>query len=400
MSSKYIQTDRAHEAPHAWERAKPFVLAVFGLVFVMTGLTSGYATFNGFTVLLEPTGVSSTLTYGLAVIITLTTSSIIIVSWNPVIKYGTLAQGKSQRFQMSILVIALLLISIFLSTLSNLVSLAGPPSILQDWRETRQEQSAIVDQLEINAFGVTQLLPGWRAEEAKACEAAQLEIGGGTISGAGAGAGPVSFALSGACQQTRAFVEAMEEALAESEAAVAEARAAIRAMRDATRNRTISVVEREDQFLLAGDALIEAMQRLRVADLSQVLDAGAQQVQASIAELSPDSTYSAAQIETVRSIRAGIEGLIVGTNIITERLQANSLPDRAVIRSPDYVEAVLMHAWRYAPMTAAALGIDLFAMWAYYFLIVLGRGQSAQTPPAARSNPGSNDRDISTTEKG
>ena len=117
------------------------------------------------------------------------------------------------------------------------------------------------------------------------------------------------------------------------------------------RNRELRLLE--VFFNAPGQVFSKAYLMDRLFSFSEAVSENA--IEVYIARLRKHLDASPAQIETVRSIRAGIEGLIVGTNIITERLQANPLPDRAVIRSPDYVEAVLLHAWRYAPMTAAAL---------------------------------------------
>ena len=375
------------QMPNAFDRAEGYITILIGAVFVLTGMVSAFATFSGIRLFLEEVGQSSTLVNGTSIIITIATGAILIVGWSLIMKFGPEARTRTMKACMIALAAALLAITLSVSSLSNLMALVGPAAKVHDWRDTHRVQTEIVDQLELNALGVGQLLPGWRAEAAKACPAADQEINGGLISGTGRGVGPVAFALGGVCEQTRAFVRAMEDAIAETEAAVADARAALLLMRAATRDRKVPVIDREDRFLLAGDVLIRAMQRLRAADLNQVLEAGAQQVRRSVAELSSNSSFTAKQVETVRSIREGVEGLILSTEIITERLRENPVPGRRAITSPDYIEGVVKHARRFVPVFAAAIGIDLFQLWALLFMLVLKAGQplpTRKTPALAR----------------
>lgn len=370
-------------AQSAFERAEPYVSAVLGAVFIITGMVSAFATFSGIRLFLEEVGQSSILVNGVSVLMTIATAAIVIVGWNLITKFGPEARTSSLKVCMLGLGAALLGITLSVSSLSNLMALAGPPAKLYDWRETHRVQTEHVDQLELNALGINQLLPGWRAEAAKACPAADQEISGGMVSGTGRGVGPVAFALSGVCEQTSAFVTSMESAVRETGIAVTQARSALAAMRAATRDRSNEFVVREDDFLLAADMLTVALQRLRVADLTQVLDAGAKQVRTSVAELTDNSAFTSKQVETVRNIREGIDGLILSTELITERLRANPIPTRRAITSPDYIEAVIKHAWRFVPVFAAAIGIDLFALWAMLFMQVAkaGRPVLAHNPP-------------------
>ena len=367
--------------PNAFDRSEGYIGFVITCVFILTGMVSAFATFSGIRLFLEEVGQASTLVNGTSVIITIATGAIVIVGWSLITKFGPEARTRAKKSCMVLLGAALLAITLAVSSLSNLMALVGPAAKVKAWRETHQVQTEIVELLELNALGVKKLLPGWRAEAAKACPAATQEIDGGIVSGTGRGVGPVAFALSGVCEQTRAFVAAMELAIAETDAAVEEARLALRVMRMATRDRTRAVIEREDDFLLAADELTRALQHLRAADLTQVLDAGAKQVRASVAELSENSTFNDRQVETVRSIREGVEGLILSTDIITARLREAPVPERQAITSPDYIEGVIKHAPRFIPVAAAALGIDLFQLWALMFMLVSKAGQ----PPATRT---------------
>lgn len=358
-----------------FDKSEDYVAIVIAFVFVLTGLVSGYATFSGIRLFLEEVGQSNFLVNGTAVIITIATAAIVTVGWSLITKYGPEARTLFLKFCMIDLGLFLLLITLCVSSLSNLMALVGPAAKIHDWRETQRTQTAIVEQLELSSLNVTKLLPGWRAEAAKACPAADQELNGGAVSGTGRGAGPVAFALSGVCEQTKAFVVEMESSIAKTDIAVREARDALTAMRFATRNRKLPVIEREDDFLNAGDALSSAMQKLRAADLTEILSAGALQVKASIAELANDSVFTRQQVETILSIRQGIEGLVASTEAITAKLQANPLPERQIISSPDYIEGVIKHAWRFVPVFAAAIGIDLFALWALFFMLTLKAGR-------------------------
>lgn len=380
-SEAVTQIDKV-AAPNAFDHAENYITAIIGAVFVITGMVSAFATFTGIRLFLEEVGQASTLVNGTSVIITIATGAIVIVGWSLITRFGPEARSAYTKSCMVGLGAALLIITLAVSSLSNLMALVGPAAKVHDWRATHHAQSEIVDQLELSALGVKQLLPGWHAEAAKACPAADQEISGGTISGTGRGTGPVAFALGGVCEQSKAFVAAMEEAIVETDAAVADARVALFEMRAATRDRKTAVIEREDRFLLAGDVLVMTMQRLRAADLTQVLEAGAKQVRASVVELSQNSSFTGKQVETVRSIREGVEGLILSTELITERLRARGVPERQVIQSPDYIEGVIKHAHRFVPVFAAAIGIDLFQLWALLFMLVSKSGQPPASAPS------------------
>ena len=379
---------------NGFDQAESFINAVLTSVFIITGMVTSFATFSGIRLFLEEVGESNTLVNGTSVILTIATGAIVIVGWSLITKFGPEARTAWLKAWMVFLGIALLAITLSVSSLSNLMALVGPASKVRDWRLTHVAQTEIVDQLQINALGVKQLLPSWRAEAAKACPAANQEINGGLISGTGRGLGPVAFALSGVCEQSRAFVAAMEGAIADTENAVADARAALSAMRVVMRDRSKAVIVREDDFLMSGDRLSIALQRLRAANLTGVLDAGAKQVRASVVELSGESAFTSKQAETVRTIREGIEGLILSTNVITERLAANPIPERQAITSPDYIEGVMKHADRFVPVFAAAIGIDLFALWSMLFMLAAkgGRRSSALEMPASKARPRSDSR--------
>ncbi|WP_299628357.1 hypothetical protein [uncultured Tateyamaria sp.] len=382
MSGQKKDTLRRMEA-NAFDHAENYIALICGAVFTITGLVSAYASFSGFNLFAEEVGGLTTLSKGVSVIMTIAVASIMIVGWSLITRFGPEARGRAMESCMVLLGTALLVITLAISSLSNLMALVGPASKIHDWRNTHSAQTVVVEQLASNALGVKKLLPSWRAEAAKACPAATQEVNGGTVSGTGLGAGPVVFALNGVCEQTRAFAKAMEDAISETDAAVSDARVALLQMRAATRDRKTPVIEREDRFLLAGDVLTIAMQDLRAADLTLVLEAGAQQVRSSVAELSSNSAFTAKQVETVRTIRVGIEGLIASTEIITEQLRANTMPERQAITSPDYIEGVVKHAKRFVPVFAAAIGIDLFQLWALFFMLVSKAGQ----PKPAQSLP-------------
>lgn len=365
---------------NAFDRAEGFISTLFAMVFAITGMVSSFATYIGIRIYLEESGATNLLANGMSVILTIATGAILIVGWSVISRYGGDARGPILKVCMLGLGAALLAITLSVSSLSNLMALVGPGAKMHDWRLTHQIQTEIVAQLEVNALGAKQVIPSWRAEAAKACPAAEDEADGGVVSGTGRGTGPVAFALNGVCQQTLAFVTSMEDAIDETNAAVAEARAALALMRAVARDRDNPVIVREDNFLVAGDALIVALQRLRAADLTGVLDAGAKQIRASVAELSVDSAFTPKQVETISNIRNGIEGLILSTDIILERQRSNPVPDLQPILSPDYIEGVVKHAGRFIPVFAAAIGIDLFALWAMLFMLVskAGRPSSAR----------------------
>lgn len=361
---------------NAFDLAEGYINILTSGVFIVTGMVSAFATFSGIRLFLEEVGQPGTMVNGTSVLMTIATAAIVIVGWSLIIRFGPEARSGFAKSLMVLLGAALLAITLSVSSLSNLLALVGPAAKIKDWRQTYTTQIELVDQLESSALGVKQLLPSWRAEAAKACPAAEREISGGLVSGAGSGAGPVAFALAGVCQQSQAFIQTMEEAVTETDSAVADARSALKQMRHATRDRSApSILDREDDFLNAGDRLTVALQRLRAADLTQILDAGAKQVGGSVAELSESSSFTPKQVETVRSIREGINGLVTSTEIITERLRKNPIPERQGITSPDYIEGVMRHLHRFVPVVAAAVGIDLFQIWALFFMLVSKMGQ-------------------------
>ena len=117
------------------------------------------------------------------------------------------------------------------------------------------------------------------------------------------------------------------------------------------------------------------MQRIRAADLSDALDAGAAQVRESIAELSDDSSFTRKQVEMVASLRASLNGLLSGTAAVSERLRAEALPPFRSVASPDYITAIRAYWSHYLPAVAAAIGIDCFQIWALAFLLVSKAGR-------------------------
>lgn len=367
----------------AFDKAEGYIVGLTALVFGLISTVSAFATYSGTQLFLNEVGGSSTMIDGSAILLTMATAAILMVGWNLIAVYGSEAKTRSASAGMLGLGGIMLCMTFSISTLSNIMALTGPASKVHDWRVTVENQSLLVDQLEGAAKGVTQLLPGWRAEANKACPAAAQELNGGIVSGTGAGSGPVAFALSTLCQQSSSFVASMEAAMIDTDKAVAEARSALHNMRLAVRDRENSVLSREDRFLAAGDTLTTALQRLRAADLTEVLAAGAEQVQASVTELDQNSTFTRAQVETVRGIKQGITGLVQSTNRVTENLKSQPVPERTVIRSPDYIEAIKTHAFRFTPIMAAAIGIDLFQMWVLLFskAAKAGRRRDNETTP-------------------
>ncbi|MGJ8618625.1 MAG: hypothetical protein ACSHWS_17410 [Sulfitobacter sp.] len=374
-----LDTGQAQSKPNGFDRSEGYVVVLTALVFGLISIVSAYATYSGTQLFLNEVGGSSTMIQGSAILLTMATAAILMVGWNLIAVYGSEARTRPASAGMLGLGVIMLCMTFSISTLSNVTALAGPASKVHDWRVTVEESSYAIDQLETVSKGVIQLLPGWQAEANKACPAADQELRGGLVSGTGAGSGPVAFALSSLCQQSRSFVASMEAALTETDQAVIEARSALQLMRQAVRDRETAVLGREDRFLAAGDTLTTALQRLRAADLTEVLTAGAEQVQASVTELGQNSTFTRAQVETVRGIREGITGLVISTNRVTQHLRSQPVPERTVIRSPDYIEAIATHAFRFTPIMAAAIGIDLFQMWVLLFFRAAKAGRRHAT---------------------
>ncbi|MGD1925900.1 MAG: hypothetical protein ACFB03_17185 [Paracoccaceae bacterium] len=148
-------------------------------------------------------------------------------------------------------------------------------------------------------------------------------------------------------------------------------------MQAAIRDRSRAVIVREDQFLDGGDALDIAIQTIRAADLTGVLEAGAIQVEASIAKLGAASAFNPKQVEMVASIKEGLQGLVLGTRAISEDLRQEALPEFAPVTSPDFISAIMIHAGRFIPVFAAAVAIDFFMIWSLLLVLTLKAGKKA-----------------------
>lgn len=370
----FLPWRRKPDRRSTFDRAVSWIMVLFGWVFVITGVTSGYATFAGIFLIFQETGGVGSTVKGSAIMLTVAVTSILICGWTLLVRYGPEVRSFWRKLLMLKLGTVLLAITLCVSSLPNLVFVAGPAAKQYDWRLTQTNLAIVVNAIEARALGVLKIRAGWMAEMARACQLEQAELEGGVVSTVGAGTGPVAVALGGVCTQTKSFVGSIDEALATTEAEVAKARAALAYMRDIVRDRNGGIVEREDQFLLAGDALIEALQKIRAADLSDALDAGAAQVGASVAELGANSAFSPQQVEMVASIKAGLQGLVAGTQTVSERLRAEPLPEIKPIQSPDFIGAIMAHVMRFIPLVAAAIAIDCFMIWALAFLLA-GRGE-------------------------
>ncbi|MEM9046714.1 MAG: hypothetical protein AAGC81_18695 [Pseudomonadota bacterium] len=358
----------------AFDQAVPWIMVLFAWVFVITGVTSGYATIAGIFLIFQETGGVGSTVKGSAIMITVAVTSIVICGWTLLVRYGPDVRASWRKLVMLKLGAVLLAITLCVSSLPNLVFIAGPAAKQHDWRLTQVTFTVLVNAIEARALGVLKIRAGWLAEMERACQLEQAELTGGVVSTVGSGTGPVAVALSGVCTQTKSFVGSMDQALQTTEAEIAKARAALGWMRDIIRDRDGGIVEREDQFLLAGDRLITALQKVRAADLSDALDAGAAQVGASVAELGSNSAFSPQQVEMVSSIKAGLQGLVSGTKTVSDRLRADPLPEIMPIQSPDFIGAIMAHVTRYVPLLAAAVAIDCFMIWALAFLLA-GRGE-------------------------
>jgi len=272
------------------------------------------------------------------------------------------------------------------SSTSNLAALVGPPSKVFAWQEAHTQGLILTNELETSVLGIDKILPGWRAQQAESCALADLELRGGIASGTGAGNGPVAANLARVCEQTRSFVGSMDQAKTAAEDGIADAHAALRAMQTAIRARETSLIIREDHYLDAGLALNRALQQIRAADLTDVMDAGAAQLKASVAELGDNTAFSARQAESVAGIKAGLAGLVASTELITNRLEAAPIPPQQPVTSPDLISAVKLHGLRFLPMVSIAVAIDLFPLWALLFLMTV-RASGARMSNTARSAP-------------
>ena len=349
------------------EKAQGWIGFQTAVLFFICAVVSGYATFAGIRLFLDEVGDVTTVASGTAVLLTIAVTSILGVSWGLIVRWGPEAPTFGLKFNMIALGAALFAITLSVSSLSNVMSLAGPAAKVHDWRIAHKTQTAHLNALETRVRGIAVLRPGWAAERDKACALAGYELESGTVSGAGRGTGPVAAALSGVCQQTRSIVASLDEAASSIDVSVDEARAALAAMQGAIRDRGRAVIDREGDYLRAADALNAAMQDLRAADLLDAIDAAAAQVAASVAELSANSTFSARQIESVRGIREGLSGLAGSTARVSNKLRTRDLPDYEPVASPDYLEAVMRHALRFVPIVAAAIGIDAIYLWSLGF---------------------------------
>ncbi|MEM8615847.1 MAG: hypothetical protein AAGF20_02825 [Pseudomonadota bacterium] len=360
------------EPPHSksrFGREEGYVTLVFAITAAMLAVASGYSSFNGIALFLNEIGGSSIITKGTALVLTLSIAVILAVGWSKILRYAPEAPTGWLRLRMFGLGLSLTMLTFGASTTSNLAALVGPPSKVHDWRVTHTEFVLLANQLETSVLGVDKLLPGWKAQQAEACKLAELELGGGVASGTGAGNGPVAANLSRVCEQTKSFVASMTTARQSASSGVAEAQAALARMQVAIRDRDAEIIDREDAFLDAGADLNRALQAIRAADLTDVMDAGAAQLKASVAELASDTSFSARQREAVAGISAGLAGLVESTELITARLKADPVPPQRPITSLDLISAVRSYGFRFLPMASAAIALDLFNLWALTFLI-------------------------------
>lgn len=372
-----VDTGSAHQ--NDFDRNEGWITVLFTGVFVICGVVSGYATFTGIRLFLDETGDVSLLTKGTSVILTLAVSAILTVGWSVICRWGPEARNGWLKTAMVGLGAALFAITLSVSSLSNLMALVGPAAKVADWKAQHAQAQLVVNAYGNRALSVAGIQTGWKAEMERSCRLANGEMKGGLVSATGAGVGPVASALIGVCEQTKSFVASAETAIADTHQAVAEARDALRAMRHAIRNRSVSVTDREDAFLDAGERLNGAVQGILTADLSRVLRAGAHQVSESIAELTPGSSFTAKQVEAVSSVKQGLGGLVASTTAITEEMSAEAAPDYAPVTSLGFLEAIFAYGARYIPVFAAAIGIDCFQIWALGFLLVSKAGRARRT---------------------
>lgn len=362
----------------------------FSIVAVMLAMASGFASFNGMQLFLSEVGGSSVITKGTSLMLTLSIVTILGVGWAALLRVAPGMPTLVLRARMAFLGLALMALTLAASTTSNLAALVGPPAKVHAWKLTHMEHVLLTNRLEGSVLGIDKILPGWRAQAAESCKLADLELKGGVVSGTGAGQGPVAAGFARVCEQSKSFVTSMEQARDAALEGVTTAQSALAEMQAAIRDRESEIPLREDRFLDAGVALNRALQTIRAADLTDVMDAGAAQLQASVAELSDNTAFSSRQAESVAGIKTGLSGLVASTGLITDRLRGDPIPPQQAITSPDLIEAVRQHGLRFLPMAAAAFALDLFNLWAMFFLMTARAGalrlegpQSARTRPTA-----------------
>ena len=369
----------AFSKPHSkndFDRNEPWIMTILGAVFIICAIASGYATFAGYRRFLEEVGDIGVLVNGTSVILTIAVTAILAVGWSVICRWGPEARTSLLKGLMVLLGAGLFAITLCVSSLPNAITLGGPAAKVAAWKETLAGSWPIVNAYGDRALGVASLRASWLAEQERSCKLADVEVDRGVVSSSGGGVGPVAAALIGACAQTRSFIASADTAIAETKGAVIDARAALKVMQQAIRDRETAVLEREDRFLEAGEALDTAMQQIRAADLSQVLEAGAEQVRQSVAELSANSSFSAKQVETVTTIKQGLGGLVAGVTAVAGSWRAQTLPAYRSVESPNYLTAILTYWHRFVPIVAAAIGIDAFQVWALFFLLVSKAGKN------------------------
>ena len=329
---------------------------------------------------------------GLSVIITISVTAMQAVGWYLICQYGPEARTPFLKSLMLGLGAALLAITLSVSSLPNMIRLVGPPAIVKDWEDTHRDRTVAVNIYARHSLGVLKLRPGWLAEMKRSCGLAEAEADDGLVSSLGGGKGPVAVAFFGVCEQTKAFIASVDAATEEVRGATADAHRSLHEMRDAIRDRSSPIIEREDRFLDAGDKLNAAVQRIRAADLSDVLEAGAAQIAQSIAELKPDSSFTPEQVEMVSALKGSLSGLLTSTAAVSKRLGAAALPDYRPVTSPDYITAIRKHWLHFIPAVAAAVGIDCFQIWAFCFLLVSMAGKSPRRRRRPRRSKSSKSR--------
>ena len=324
---------------------------------------------------------------GLSVLITIAVVAMLTVGWSVICRYGPEARTPFLKLLMVMLGALLFALTLSVSSIPNAMTLVGPAAKVMDWKTLHIQNTHAVNAYGKRSLGVLKLRPGWVAEKEKACILADVETDDGLVSSVGGGKGPVAAAFIGVCEQTKAFIKSIDTAAEEIRLSQKGARAALREMRAAIRDRSISVIEREDRFLDAGDRLNAAIQRIQAADLSDVLQAGADQVRQSVAELKAGSSFTRKQVETVAGLRQSLEGLLTSTTIVSEQLKAEDLPAYRPVASLDFIAAIRTYWPNFIPAVAAAVGIDCFQIWALFFLLVSKAGKGRHHLPAHFEGP-------------
>ncbi len=260
-----------------------------------------------------------------------------------------------------------------MSSLYNAASIMAPNILPLDMIKQTNVASTAVDNLTVSLIDAKGFVNGSAGLQTDACNLSMREEAGGFVSGTGAGFGKASAQLSSACSQIKGLRDTLSEQITVAETKAHELSIALRDLRHEVDDPNISLLDREQELRTVMANLEMMFREYRNSGLARTVESGIATLKSAVPSVDASSGLNGATLSVIN----GLSSKFASAAADLERVRAagSKAAEYKPLEYRSLTWMVMEYAYYFPAQTLLALHLDIWPMWIYTFLLLVGVGK-------------------------